>query len=96
MFGVWRGEKGKDRRGEDTGKLRYGGRPLRYACDGSVEDEREIKGYAKGYTLCKAPQGAAWGVKLFDSLVSQRMNGDAQEHSGSMKRSMGANASALS
>lgn len=36
------------------------------------------------------------GCKAFDSLESQRMNGDAQEHSGSMKRSRGANASALS
>jgi len=95
LFGATEGGKGKDRRREDTGKLRSGG-PLRYACDGSVEDEREIKGYAKGYTLCKAPQGAAWGVKAFYSLESQRMNGDAQENSGSMKRSRGANASALS
>ena len=83
-----KGGKGKDRRREDTGKLRTGG-PLRYACGGSVEDERESKGYAKGYTLCR-------GVKAFYSLESQRMNGDAQENSGSMKRSRGANANALS
>ena len=50
--------------------------------------------------LCRAPQGAAWGQRFVRSLSCRVMLraplGAAQVNSGSMKRSRGANASALS
>ena len=42
-----RGERGKIGVGKTQGNSGQEGR-LRYACGGSVEDERESKGYAKG------------------------------------------------
>lgn len=79
-----RGERGKIGVGKTQGNSGQGGR-LRYACGGGNGGDRRARSQRNGMPL----QGSAFRPVLLSS-------GDAQEHSGSMKRSRGANASALS